>query len=168
VITAMGLCSGIIGHTSAAALGISAIFHTSELAFALLKYAGALYLLYLAWQALKHRHTVLSAARTPVLADLALFRRGLLMNALNPKVSLFFLAFLPQFVDPTVASVPWQMLLLGGVFMAQAMVIFCVVAVTARLLAERVLQHPRAPVLVAWGSAALFVGLGLRLALIQK
>jgi threonine/homoserine/homoserine lactone efflux protein len=164
IITALGLCSGVIAHTSAAALGVSAIFHSSPMAFALLKYAGASYLLYLAWQAIKHRKQTLAGVGRQSLKGGDLFRRGLLMNLLNPKVSLFFLAFLPQFVDPAAASVPLQMMILGSLFMLQAIVIFCLIGVGARIVAGRLLQHPRAPAVVAWGSAGIFAGLGLRLA----
>ncbi len=98
VATASGLCTGVLFHTTAAALGISALVYKSALAFEIVKYAGAAYLLYLAWHALKESEELISFAPVREADASALYRRGIFMNVLNPKVALFFLAFLPQFV----------------------------------------------------------------------
>ena len=117
IITALGMCSGVSVHTVAAAFGISALFYSSLLAFNLVKYAGAAYLLYLAYKTLSERSSL--ALGTPdSRSGAALFKRGFIMNVLNPKVALFFLAFLPQFVTPSAGHVPLQMLLLGAIFTA--------------------------------------------------
>ncbi|HEU0265381.1 MAG TPA: LysE family translocator, partial [Geobacterales bacterium] len=126
VVTALGMCSGVSVHTTAAAFGISALFYSSALAFHAVRYAGAAYLLYLAYRTIRERSTF-RLAPAEALGDLHLFRRGFIMNVLNPKVALFFLAFLPQFVVPTGLPMPLQMLLLGFIFMLQAVVIFTVI-----------------------------------------
>ena len=105
VVTALGMCSGISVHTAAAAFGISAVFYSSAAAFSVVKYAGAAYLLYLAFKTLKESSAIrLSNADNRPSA--ALFKRGFIMNVLNPKVAMFFLAFLPQFVTPNSAYFP--------------------------------------------------------------
>jgi threonine/homoserine/homoserine lactone efflux protein len=100
IITTLGLCTGLIIHTSAAAFGISMIFKTSQIAFDIVKYLGVAYLLYIAYQVYKHRNEPLNLDTKASKKDLkALYFKGFLMNILNPKVSIFFLAFLPQFVS---------------------------------------------------------------------
>ncbi len=168
ITTAFGLCSGIIVHTTAAAFGVSAIFHTSALAFEALKYAGVAYLLYLAWKSLRDKGDLLSPDVSRLPQGLALFRRGFLMNLLNPKVSLFFLAFLPQFVSPAAGPVALQMILLGLIFMALSVVIFCTVGTLAGTLGNRMLQHPKINRLMGRVSALVFAGLGIRLALAER
>jgi threonine/homoserine/homoserine lactone efflux protein len=123
IVTALGMCSGVSVHTTAAAFGISAVFYSSAIAFTVVKSAGAAYLLYLAFKTLKERSAIRLAA-VDELPAAALFRRGFVMNVLNPKVAMFFLAFLPQFVTPSAGRIPLQMLLLGIIFMVQAVVIF--------------------------------------------
>ena len=120
VITALGMCSGVSVHTTAAALGVSALLYSSAFAFAMLKYAGAAYLLYLAYKAIKEHQIRLAQSDDAPLRLGQLFRRGFIMNVLNPKVALFFLAFLPQFVSPDGVSAPLQMMLFGLIFMACA------------------------------------------------
>lgn len=95
VVTASGLCTGILIHTTAAALGISAIVYRSALTFEIIKYAGAAYLLYLVWHALKESDELIFSAPVRETDTFALYRRGIFMNALNPKVAIFFLSFLP-------------------------------------------------------------------------
>lgn len=121
--TALGLSSGLLVHTTLAALGVSAVFAASPAAFTLLKLAGTAYLLKLAWEAFREKPS--KGAKAAAWGDApALYRRGVIMNLLNPKVALFFLALLPQFVDPAKDRVHMQMLTLGLVFMAQVIVIF--------------------------------------------
>jgi threonine/homoserine/homoserine lactone efflux protein len=167
IITAIGMCSGISIHTLAAALGISALFYSSVAAFTVVKWAGALYLLYLAVKAL--RHPALSFAG-PVATDPpgTLFRRGFIMNLLNPKVALFFLAFLPQFITPGTVPVPVQMLLLGGVFMVQAIIIFSLIGWFAGSIGRLLRARPAMARRFDWLVAAIFALLGLRLALAER
>jgi threonine/homoserine/homoserine lactone efflux protein len=167
IATALGMCSGISVHTVAAACGISAVFHTSALAFNAVKYAGAAYLLYLAYRTLKERTTItLRAADNRALA--ALFRRGFIMNVVNPKVALFFLAFLPQFASAdTVHFVPW-MLLLGFIFMAQAVVIFCLIACFSGTIGNYIAAKPALAKYFDYLTAGVFASLGVRLALQEQ
>ncbi|SDZ04881.1 Threonine/homoserine/homoserine lactone efflux protein [Evansella caseinilytica] len=128
IATALGLCTGLLVHITAAVAGISALIYQSALAFTIVKYAGAAYLLYLAWKAFQEKGVGLSIDKQSALAYRALYKKGIIMNVLNPKVSLFFLALLPQFVNNGAGSAPWQMLLLGIVFLIQAFVIFSLVS----------------------------------------
>ncbi len=100
----LGLCTGLIVHTTAVALGVAVIFQTSEVAFNVLKVVGAAYLVYLAWQAFKAGSSKLKAEDNVSAGPRALYVRGLVMNITNPKVAIFFLAFLPQFADPSLGS----------------------------------------------------------------
>ena len=167
IITALGMCSGISVHTTAAAFGISAIFYSSAVAFSLVKYAGAAYLLYLAYRTLKERSAVrLSKAdeRPPI----ALFKRGFIMNVLNPKVAMFFLAFLPQFVSPNAEYFALQMLLLGFVFMAQAVIIFTLIGYFSGSIGNFILARPGFARRFDWLTAGVFTSLGVRLALTER
>lgn len=166
LVTAWGMCCGITVHTLAAAAGISAIFYTSPLAFHAMRYAGAAYLLFLAWRTLRSEQAPIAGPWAP--SPVGDFRRGFLMNVLNPKVALFFLAFLPQFVDRGAGRMGAQMALLGLLFMAQALVIFSVIAWFSGGLGDRLRQHPRWPRYLAWLSSAIFVALAARLGLARE
>lgn len=167
IITALGMCSGISVHTIAAALGISALFYSSLLAFNLVKYAGALYLLYLAVNTIR-QHSAVTLSRIDEQPSAALFRRGFIMNVLNPKVALFFLAFLPQFITPGSLHFPLQMLLLGGIFMTQAVVIFSIIGWFSGSIGRLIVSRPRLARQFDWLTAAVFALLGLRLALTER
>ena len=106
IATALGLCTGLIVHTTAAAFGASAILQQSAIAFQILKYAGAIYLFFLAWKAFREKEHSLSGMTTKNKDVASLYRQGIYMNILNPKVGLFFLAFLPQFVNSKAGNVP--------------------------------------------------------------
>ncbi|MGQ1787047.1 LysE family translocator [Saccharicrinis sp. GN24d3] len=129
----IGLCCGIMIHTIAAATGVSIIIQRSAMAFSIVKYLGAAYLFYLAYQAFKEKRKRIEIE--PAIKNeaeksfLKLVRTGLLMNVLNPKVALFFMALLPQFVSQQGIPVAWQMIVLGAVFMVQALVIFGLISV---------------------------------------
>lgn len=169
---AFGLCTGLLAHISAAALGVSAIVYGAPFAFQTVKILGALYLFYLAWQSWRSIDT---AASGPIQESgvsegslFRLYRRGILMNILNPKVSLFFLAFLPQFVSEDKGHVAWQMVLLGGLFLLQALVIFNVVAFLANRIGQQFLQGEKARRRTGWFQTALYTVLGLQLLLITR
>ncbi|GLI40089.1 LysE family translocator [Geobacter hydrogenophilus] len=167
IVTAIGMCSGVTVHTTAAAFGISAVFYSSAIAFTVVKSAGAAYLLYLAFKTLKERSAIrLSAADD--LPAAALFRRGFIMNVLNPKVAMFFLAFLPQFVAPAAGRVPLQMLLLGLIFMVQSVVLFCLLGYFAGSIGSFILARPRIARYFDWLTAGVFLSLGVRLALAER
>ncbi len=142
VSVAAGLCTGIFFHTSLAAFGVSLILRESPLAFGTLKIAGTLYLLWLAFQAFRHRNDVPATENAPAGTDASahadtfwrLYRTGVLMNVLNPKVALFFLALLPQFVPAGAENPQLHMLLLGGIFAAQGFVVFTLVSIFASVV----------------------------------
>ncbi|WP_240664256.1 LysE family translocator [Methanosarcina sp. MSH10X1] len=168
IATASGLCTGVLAHTTAAALGISALVYKSALAFEIVKYAGAAYLLYLAWHALKERDELISSAPVREADIPALYRRGVFMNILNPKVALFFLAFLPQFVNINAGNIPAQMIFLGIVFMVQAWLIFSTISAFAGTVGEKIIQKPGIGKYINWGKAGIFASIGIKLALSHK
>jgi threonine/homoserine/homoserine lactone efflux protein len=167
IATASGLCTGVLAHTTAAALGISAIVYKSALAFEIVKYAGAAYLLYLAWSALKESGELISSS--PVQANtFSLYKRGIFMNILNPKVALFFLAFLPQFVNINSENVPMQMIFLGIIFMVQAWLIFSAISIFAGTIGEKTIQKPGIGRYIKWGKAGIYTCIGIKLAFSHK
>lgn len=158
----MGLCSGLVIHTSMVALGVAVIFQTSTWAFTGLKLLGAVYLLYLAWQALTAGSVTAGVAEhQPSL--LWSYRRGIIMNLTNPKVSLFFLAFLPQFIQPAVGSVTWQLFLLGGLFIAATVIVFGSLALLAGRVAHLLKNSFRFQKGLNWAAALVFIALAVNL-----
>ena len=135
IILACGLVSGIVFHTTLVMVGVAALIKSSATAMLLLKIFGAAYLLFLAFGAFKSarakKQLEMSNEKLAIKKPLALYKRGVLMNVLNPKVLLFFLAFLPQFVNLSQGNASLQILFLGFVFAAQALIIFSVVAICA-------------------------------------
>jgi threonine/homoserine/homoserine lactone efflux protein len=168
IITALGMCSGVSIHTTAAALGISALLYSSAIAFQILKYAGAAYLLFLAYKAVKERKILLPEGAKDVRSPWVLFRRGFLMNVINPKVAIFFLAFLPQFVSSRAEGAAAQMFLLGLLFMSQAVVVFSVIGFLSGSIGESILKRPRIARWFGWLTAGVFASLGIRLALAER
>lgn len=139
---ALGLSSGLLVHTTLAALGVSAIFMASPAAFNLLKFAGAAYLFWLAIGAFRERPA--AGGKTALFGDgPALYRKGILMNLLNPKVAIFFLALLPQFVNPSKGGVKVQMMILGLMFMTQVIVVFGTIGYLSGRLGERFIPGER-------------------------
>lgn len=168
LIVTLGLCTGLIVHSVAVALGVAAIFKTSELAFVLLKFAGAAYLLYLAFQAFRAGRTELSDRKAASLSPLALYRRGIIMNVTNPKVAIFFLAFLPQFADPARGSVPLQVLLFGGIFIIATVLVFGAIALSAGTVGGFLKGSPSAQIWLNRVAGLVFVGLAVRLAFAER
>ena len=169
IVTTFGLCSGLIIHTSAAALGISVIFKTSELAFNIVKYVGAAYLLYIAYQAFKYRNEALDLSVQNSSSQLKkLFIKGFFMNILNPKVSIFFLAFLPQFVNTQTGNVPMQMITLGIIFMIMTVIVFSSIGIAANVLSSRLQSNPKIVKYMNIMTSTVLVGLGIKLALSQR
>ncbi len=162
---AAGFATGCIFHTLAAALGVAALIRSSPLAFDLVRYAGAAYLVWIGVQALRHRDTFALAGAGAPKALAAIYRQSVVGNALNPKVTLFFLSFLPQFVNPAAGQVGWQMALLGAIFMAQTMLVFGAVALFSGWIGERLGAHPRAGTALAVFAGLVFIALGVRVAL---
>lgn len=163
-----GLCTGLVGHTLAVALGLAAIVKASAMAFTVLKVAGACYLLYLAWQAWRAGAVDERSVQAPALSGSSLFRRGIVMNLTNPKVSLFFLAFLPQFADPRLGSMTGQFLQLGLLFILATMIVFGMISLLAGGMGERFRRSPAAMKTVNRAAAVVFVGLAVKLALSER
>ncbi len=159
----LGLCTGLIVHTTAVALGIAAIFQASELAFDILKYLGAAYLIYLAWQVFRARPTNLDTANSTPLTYKALYLRGILMNITNPKVSIFFLAFLPQFTHPENGNLVMQFFTLGAIFIIVALVIFLIIANLAGFLGQWFSQSPKNQTYLNRIAGTVFFGLAVKL-----
>lgn len=161
----LGLCSGLFVHISAVALGVAALFQTLPWAFSLLKICGALYLLYLAWGAFRAGSRGMNGdAQAPTRAA-ALYARGIIMNITNPKVAIFFLAFLPQFTDTARGSVPAQIVMLGLIFTLVALVIFCLLALAAARLGDWLKRSERAQIYINRIAGTVFVLLAARLLL---
>lgn len=168
IATALGLCTGLLVHISAAVLGVSAVMYQSALVFAIVKYAGAAYLLYLAWQAFREQDESLAFGRQTPMAYASLYKKGIVMNVLNPKVSLFFLALLPQFVDETAGHVPGQMLLLGAIFLVQALVVFTLVSIGAEKLRQWLSAHTAITKRIHWLKGAIFALIGIQIAVSER
>ena len=167
VAAAFGICVGSIGHTLLAALGLSAILAAFPLAFTLVKLAGAIYLVYLGARLLltKHPHADALLPGPPARrAVRSAFRQGILTNLLNPKVALFFLALLPQFIDPASASKTLAFVALGATFVTTGLIWCLVLAAAAGRLQAFFRRNPSAGVLLDRMVGALFLALGARLA----
>lgn len=163
-----GLCSGLILHTTAVAFGVAVIFQTSELAFTALKFVGAGYLLYLAWQAFHATAGNIGEVTGEGGEAWRLYRRGIIMNLTNPKVSIFFLAFLPQFADPQAGRMVFQLMLLGCLFMFATFLVFGGIAMLAGLVSEQFSRSARTQRILNWLAGTLFVLLAFNLILTYR
>lgn len=164
----LGLCTGLLFHTSAVAFGLAAVFKASALAFTLLKIGGAAYLLVLAWQALRASGEGGDAASVAPLSRGRLYRRGIIMNITNPKVSIFFLAFLPQFADPAKGRLALQLLVLGAVFIVATILVFGSLSILAGALGERFRESTLARKIINRAAATIFASLAVKLALAPR
>ena len=163
VLVTLGLMTGLIVHTTAVALGVAVIFQTSVIAFTVLKIIGALYLLYLAWQALRAPANSFDTGQPKRRSNLALYRRGIIMSSTNPKVSMFFLAFLPQFASPEYGALAPQIFSLGALFMAVSLVLFSAIAMLAGALGEWLNRSAKAQLYLNRITGLVFIGLALKL-----
>ena len=163
IVTSFGLCTGLLVHTLAVALGVAVIFQTSELAFNALKFCGASYLLFLAWKAFQAKEQSVEPddGRLPLRT---LYTRGIIMNVTNPKVSIFFLAILPQFSSPERGPMFPQVLCLGGLFIAVGLSIMIGFAVAAGTLGQWLGQSPRAQSTLNKLAGVVFLGLSITIA----
>ncbi len=168
MLVVLGLCCGLVVHTTAIALGLAAVFAASETAFVVLKFAGAGYLAYLAWQAFAAPVSDASGAPAPALAPQQLLVRGMVMNLSNPKVVFFFLAFLPQFVDAARGAVALQLAQLGAIFIAATLLTFGAISFFAATLGQRLRGSARAQQWMNRAAGTVFAGLALRLAVAQR
>ena len=163
LLVVLGLCSGLLFHTAAVALGLAALLATSALAFTVLKTVGALYLLWLAWLSWRAPSGPLDGDAGEGLGPWQTYGRGVLMNVSNPKVAIFFLAFLPQFVDPALGPVQWQIAQLGAVFGLATLLTFGSIAALAGRFGQRLRESAGAQQTLNRLAAVVFAGLALRL-----
>lgn len=166
VFAALGCTLGIIPSAFAAIIGLSALLHTSAVAFQLIKFAGVIYLFYMAWSILKQNGSLSfeSEGSENPKSNLALIASGALLNVLNPKLSLFFLAFLPQFIDAKGGSSIMNLIVLASIFMALTFVIFVIYGYMASFARNYIISKPSVMLWLRRSFAASFGFLGLRLA----
>ena len=168
VIAAFACTLGIVPHIAAAVLGLAALLHTSALLFQMLKYAGVAYLLYMAWQVLRERGALAVRDEGPAQSASDIVTTGILINILNPKLSIFFLAFLPQFVSVGDPAPLARMLELSLVFMAMTFAVFVVYGLMAAVVRDYVVSRPRVMTWLRRVFAGAFIALGARLALAER
>lgn len=168
LLAAFACTLGIVPHLFAALTGLAALLHTSAPAFEIVKYAGVAYLLYMAWGTLRE-HGALKVDEKPDRRNaLQVIRDGIFINLLNPKLSIFFVAFLPQFIAHDEPNVMARMLELSSVFMLATFIIFSIYGLCAAAMRDKVISSPRVMTWMRRSFAACFVGLGARLALQQQ
>ena len=168
VIAAFGCTLGIVPHMAAAILGLAALLHTSAVAFQALKYLGVAYLLYMAWNALKERGALQADERVEARSAVQVTTTAILINILNPKLSIFFLAFLPQFVGGEEPHPLAHMLMLSLVFMLLTFVVFVGYGLFAAAVRSHVISRPAVLAWMRRTFAAAFVALGARLAFAER
>ncbi|MCC2676720.1 MAG: LysE family translocator [Ramlibacter sp.] len=164
VYAALGCTAGILPHLAATVAGLAAIMHTSALAFQVLKIAGVLYLFYVAYATWRDQSTFAVDGQVSRSTAAGLVVKAFLLNILNPKLTIFFLAFLPQFVDPAAAQPLLQLLQLSAVFMAMTFVVFVAYDFIAHAFRKLVVESPRVQKWLRYTFSAVFAGLGARLA----
>lgn len=169
----LGLCVGLVVHTAAVALGLAAVFAASAMAFTALKWCGAAYLAYLAWGALRAPAAVASGAAPAAAAGTApsarrMVVRGMVMNLTNPKVLVFFLAFLPQFADPARGPVALQLMVLGAVFILATLLVFGAIACFTGAFGALLQRSVRAQTVLNRVAGLVFLGLAVRLATAER
>ena len=167
IVSSLGIATGTLFHIAAVALGLSALLAAVPVAYTVVRVAGAIYLIYLGVRALATQSPVVKREITH--APLAtIFRQGAITNILNPKVALFFLAFLPQFVDPARGSAAGQIIILGLIFDTSGTIVNAVVALGASRAAERMRANGRAGNVLRKFTGVIFIGLGLRIAFASR
>jgi threonine/homoserine/homoserine lactone efflux protein len=168
IAAAFGCTSGIIPHLTASILGLSAILHMSAIAFQVIKFAGVIYLFYLAWSMWRETGSIKFDSSSTQSGLLRIARRGFLINILNPKLSIFFLAFLPLFVAPEAASPLFQMLILSIIFMGLTLFIFILYGLSAHGVRRYVRNSPKLIVWLQRSFAVTFAALGAKLAITEQ
>ena len=168
VVAAFGCTIGIVPHMAAAIMGLAALLHTSALAFQIFKYLGVAYLLYMAWNTLRERGALRVEKEIGTRSAVQVTVTAILINILNPKLSIFFLAFLPQFVSAGESDPLARMLALSAVFMLMTFVVFVGYGLFAASIRDHVITRPRVLTWMRWTFAGAFVALGARLALADR
>lgn len=168
IIFATGLCTGLLFHIGAAAFGLSLIIKNTPTLFSMIQYAGAAYLIYLGIEALRHLHkNNFEWNEETKNKGRKLYPRGIIMNILNPKVSLFFLAFLPQFIEAGSKNAQAQIILLGGIFIVQAWLVFSLVSIASGQLSNSLRSNPKISYYIQWVKGFIFLAIGLQIAFSQ-
>jgi threonine/homoserine/homoserine lactone efflux protein len=168
VVAAFGCTAGIVPHMAAAILGLAALLHTSALAFQTFKYLGVAYLLYMAWNTLRVHGALQVEQQIDTRSAVRVTVTAILINILNPKLSIFFLAFLPQFVSASEPEPLWRMLALSGIFMLMTFVVFVGYGLFAASVRDHVISRPRVLTWMRRSFAGAFVALGARLAFAER
>jgi threonine/homoserine/homoserine lactone efflux protein len=163
VMSALGIGAGILVHMSALALGLSTLLLQVPVAYEAVKIVGAVYLLYLGVRIILSRNETLAGSQVERASDGRIFRQGVITNVLNPKVALFFLAFIPQFIDPSRGPVGWQVILLGLLFDTSGTIVNIVVALISGTLGNRMRANSRLTRIQQWFTGTVFIGLAARL-----
>jgi threonine/homoserine/homoserine lactone efflux protein len=168
IVAAFGCTLGILPHMAAAVTGLAALLHTSALAFQILKYLGVAYLLYMAWSTLRERGALRVESEVRARSAMQVIVAAVLVNSLNPKLSIFFFAFLPQFVSVGEAEPLRRMLLLSAVFMLLTFAVFVLYGLFAAAIRNHVISRPRVLTWMRRTFAAAFLALGAKLALAER
>ena len=168
VVAAFGCTLGIVPHMAAAIMGLAALLHASAVAFQTLKYLGVAYLLYMAWNALREHGALRVETQVGARSSLQVIVSAILVNILNPKLSIFFFAFLPQFVSSGEPHPLAQMLELSGVFMALTFAVFVGYGLFAAAIRTHIISRPRVLTWMRRVFAGAFVALGAKLALAER
>ena len=165
---ALGCTLGIVPHLLATILGLAALMHTSAVAFQILKWAGVVYLFYVAWGTWRDKTAFQLDDNPSKTHALGLISKAILMNVLNPKLTIFFLAFLPQFIPANSTHVLAPMLLLSAIFMVMTLAVFVVYGLLAHTFRHFVVESARVQTFLRYGFTAAFIGLASKLALTDK
>ncbi|MCV9935758.1 LysE family translocator [Boseaceae bacterium BT-24-1] len=168
VLASFACTLGIVPHLLAAMMGLAALLHASALAFEIVKYAGVAYLLWMAWQTLKEQGALSVETKADKRSAWRVLIDGIAINVLNPKLSIFFVAFLPQFIAANEASPMARMLELSGVFMAMTFIVFALYGLFAAAMRDKVVTRPKVMAWLRRTFAAAFVALGAKLALTER
>ena len=168
VFAALGCTAGIVPHLMATVLGLAAVMHTSALAFQLMKYAGVVYLFYVAISTWRDKSAFAIDGDPSTNTAAGLVVKAFLLNILNPKLTIFFLAFLPQFVQPGTSEPLMQLLILSATFMAMTFVVFVIYGFLAHVFRKAVIESSRVQSWLRRGFAATFASLGANLALTER
>jgi len=167
IVSSFGIAAGTLFHISAVALGLAALLTAVPIAYSVVRIGGAIYLMYLGVRAFA-RHAPLATREVARASLTTIFRQGAITNILNPKVALFFLAFLPQFVDPARGSAAAQIVVLGLIFDTSGTIVNTIVALGASRAAERVRANSKSVDVLHKITGVIFIGLGLRIALASR
>lgn len=168
IAAACGCTAGIIPHLAASILGLSAILHMSAVVFQAVKYAGVVYLFFLAWSMWRNTGALTFNSPMNKHGFVQIAVKGFLINILNPKLSIFFLAFLPLFISPNTISPMFEMLILSVVFMALTLIVFIFYGISANAVRKHVVNSPRVVVWIQRSFAATFAALGFKLAMTDQ